>query len=305
MRVLLKIGGAQLEHPESRAQLCRAIAAGRAAGHEFIIVHGGGNQIIQLSRRLGIADNYQSGLRVTDEATAEVVLMVLAGAVNRTFTASLQRAGVPAVGICGADGNTFFASRHEQDGVDLGYVGTVAGTSAALVQTLLGDGYTPVIATVAPGADGQEGPFYNLNADMAAGPLCRAFGCAALLFLTDVPGVIGEDGRVLPAVTPADCDRLVRTGVASGGMLPKLQAALLALQSHAAHTVRIAPATGDDCVLAAMQPGTGTELVLEHRTPTEPDDTDNPDAITGEPTDDHAPEPPTREHGAENDDSHD
>jgi acetylglutamate kinase len=264
-RLLLKIGGAQLEQQAPRARFCRAVATARAAGHELVIVHGGGNQIRALTQRLGLPERYHAGLRVTDAATADAVLMVLAGQVNRLLTAALQAAGVAAAGICGADGGSFTATPLVRDGIDLGYVGQVGATDPGLVATLLGNGYVPVIATVAPGPG--AGPFFNLNADHAAGPLCRAFGCDALLFLTDVPGVLDAGGRRLAALTPADCARLVADGTAHGGMLPKLEAALLALQENPRALIKIAPAAGDDCVREALG-AAGTRFVTAVTTTT-------------------------------------
>jgi acetylglutamate kinase len=117
------------------------------------------------------------------------------------------------------------------------------------------------VATVAPGAHGGgTEPFYNLNADHAAGPLCRAFACDALLFLTDVPGVLDAERHRIAALTPGDCDRLVRTGVATGGMLPKLEAALLALHENPSALVKIAPAGAPDAVLQALREDTGTRF---------------------------------------------
>jgi acetylglutamate kinase len=274
VRLLVKIGGAQLEQPAPRAQLCQALAAARRAGHELIVVHGGGNQIRALGRALGLAERYHDGLRVTDAKTAEVVLMVLAGSVNRTLVAALQRAGLSAVGICGADGGTFTARPLVKPGVELGFVGAVHAVRPRLVHELLAQGHVPVIATVAPGAhaDGSE-PFYNLNADLAAGPLCRAFGCDALLFLTDVPGVLDGQKQRLAALSPAQSAQLVQSGVATGGMLPKLEAALLARRENPRALVKIAPADAPDAVLAALSAGTGTAFTDDPRSDQQPDPT--------------------------------
>ncbi|MCY2958064.1 MAG: acetylglutamate kinase [Planctomycetota bacterium] len=259
MRILLKIGGAQIEQALPRAELCQAIAIAHSAGHELILVHGGGNQIRKLNRALGIEDRYHEGLRITDSMTAEVALMVLGGQVNRTLVCALQHAGVAAAGISGADGATFSAHKLVKPGVDLGFVGAVGTVNPKLVQSLLSAGFVPVIATVAPGAnaDGSE-PFYNLNADHAAGPLCNAFQCDALLFLTDVPGVLGADRQTIAMLTPDDCAQLLQTGVASGGMLPKLEAALLALKENPCALIKIAPAGSPNAVLSALQKHVGT-----------------------------------------------
>jgi acetylglutamate kinase len=264
MRILVKIGGAQLEQPGPRRQLCTALRRAKDRGHELIVVHGGGNQIRTLGKALGIEERYHDGLRVTDARTAEVVLMVLGGLVNRTLVQALQRAGLSAVGLTGADGGTFTARRLVVPDVDLGFVGTVDRVDPRFVATLLRTGHVPVLATVAPaatdaGADaGDEAPFFNINADLGAGPLCRAFGCNVLLFLTDVPGVLGADAAVIPRLGHADCDRLVATGVARGGMLPKLEAARQAVRENPDALVKIAPATGPDAVLSALGADVGT-----------------------------------------------
>lgn len=259
MRILVKIGGAQLEETGPRSQLCKAVASARKAGHEVVVVHGGGNQIRQLGKELAIEERYHEGLRVTDSRTAEVVLMVLGGQVNRTLVASLSRCGVPSVGLTGADGGTFSARKLTKPGVDLGYVGQIDIVRPQLVATLLAADFVPVIATVAPGVHGdQSQPFFNINADHAAAPLCKAFGCDAMIFLTDVDGVRGKDGTVQRALTPTDCAALVADGVATGGMIPKLDAALLALKENPEALVKIAPADRPDAVLAALREDVGT-----------------------------------------------
>lgn len=261
MRILVKIGGAQLEEAGPRAALCRAIGKAHAEGHELVVVHGGGNQIRQLGKALAIPEQYHEGLRVTDARTADVVLMVLAGLVNKTLVRSLQLCGVPAVGLCGADGGLFTATKLEKPGVDLGFVGAIDQVRPHLVQTLLSTAQVPVIATVAPGTTSADGePFFNLNADHAAGPLCRALHCDAVLFLTDVPGVLDAQGQRIARLTPADCDRLVQNGTAKGGMIPKLDAALMALRDNAHALVKIAPANASDAVLGALRASVGTQF---------------------------------------------
>jgi acetylglutamate kinase len=261
VRILVKIGGAQLEETGPRSQLCQSVAAARQHGHEVVLVHGGGNQIRQLGQELGLPERYHEGLRVTDARTADAVLMVLAGQVNRTLVAALQRAGAPAVGICGADGGSFTARRLVRAGIDLGYVGAIDAVRPQLVRLLLAEDYVPVVATVAPGPHGDASePFYNINADHAAAPLCKAFDCEALLFLTDVPGVRGQHGDVLRRLSAEQCRQLVATGVATGGMLPKLEAALLARRENPRALVKIAPAGSPSAVLDALRADVGTSF---------------------------------------------
>ncbi|MFT4840667.1 MAG: acetylglutamate kinase [Planctomycetota bacterium] len=265
MRILIKIGGAQLEQPGPRRQLCESIHATQQAGHEVLIVHGGGNQIRTVGKALGLQDRYHEGLRITDKATAEAVLMVLGGSVNRTLVHALTTCAVKAVGITGADGATFSAKPIVRTGVNLGYVGSIDKVDGTLVETLLKSGHVPVIATVAPrtsaaGNEATDEPFFNINADHAAGTLCHEFDCDALLFLTDVDGVLDADGRMMPLLTDTDCDRLISTGVVAGGMQPKLESARRAAHASPHAIVKIASAGADNCVLAGLRDGAGTRF---------------------------------------------
>lgn len=258
MRILAKVGGAQLEEPAARAELVRSVALARAAGLEVVLVHGGGNQIRTLVRKLGLAESYHQGLRVTDAATAEVVLMVLAGTIGKQLATAFEAQGVRAVSLCGADGSTFEAVPETREGVDLGFVGSVGKVDPRLVETLLAEDYLPLVATVAPGAE--HGPFYNVNADHAAGPLASTLRAQALIFLTDVAGVLDADRKVIPALTPERCAELRAEGVIAGGMIPKVEAALAALDANPHSLVKIAPGSGPNAVLAALDPGIGTRF---------------------------------------------
>jgi acetylglutamate kinase len=190
--------------------------------------------------------------------------MVLCGLVNKELVHALQTGGVSACGLSGADGATFHARKLAVVGADLGYVGTVANVDGRLVETLIAQGYVPVIATAAPLASGESAPadhLYNVNADMAAGPLARALDCDALLFLTDVEGVLDGDRARIAAITPERCAKLRSAGVIHGGMIPKTEAALAALRDNPDAVVKIAPAKGEDCVLRALENATGTRFV--------------------------------------------
>lgn len=263
MKLCIKIGGAQLEDAVPRGILAGAIARARAAGHELVVVHGGGNQIRALGKRLGIEDRYHEGLRITDAATAELAVAVLAGLVGKALAETLSDAGAPAVSLCGADGGLFTARRHAPGGVDLGYVGQVERVDRKLVDALLAQGFVPLIATVAPldgSTAGARDRLYNINADHAAAPLAKAFGCDALLFLTDVAGVLDEDERLIPQLTPAQCETLKCHGVLRGGMIPKVEAALDASSALPQGLVKIAPAAGPDAVLDALRDEVGTRF---------------------------------------------
>lgn len=267
MRILAKIGGAQLEVREKRLAVCASLASARDAGHEIVVVHGGGNQIRELSTKLGLEVRQHQGLRITDAATADVVLMVLAGLVNKELVADLSSRGVHAVGFCGADGESFGARKLTPGGVDLGFVGEVAHVEPALAKVLLREGFTPVIATSAPldrRVEGSREHFYNVNADLAAGPLARALECDALVFLTDVAGVLDASKERIPALDRARCAALRASGVIAGGMIPKVEAALAAAAAlPASALVKIAPADVHDCVLAALAHDVGTTFKEE------------------------------------------
>ena len=267
MRILVKVGGAQVEAARERAELVRSVARARSEGNEVVLVHGGGNQIRALGARLGLPERYHDGLRVTDAATAEVVLMVLAGLVNKELVAAFEAEGTRAVGICGADGGTFTAIP-ERRAAGLGYVGAVGASDPRLVETLLVEGYLPILSTAAPLAAGVAGPrdrFYNVNADLAAGPLARVISADALLFLTDVPGVLDARGARIDDLSPARCAELRASGVIHGGMIPKVEAALAALAESPRALVKIAPAGGPDAVRAALGPGVGTRFTARRK----------------------------------------
>jgi acetylglutamate kinase len=266
VKLVVKVGGAQLEEPRARAELAASVASARAAGHALVLVHGGGNQIRSLVRALGLPERYHEGLRVTDAATADVVLMVLAGLVNKELVRALGDAGLRAVGLSGVDGGSFAARRTELPGVDLGYVGSVAEANPALCATLLEAGYLPVVATAAPLSRSASGPrdhFYNINADLAAGPIAAALGADALLFLTDVPAVLDAEKRRLANLTRARAEKLRAEGVIAGGMIPKVEAALAALAALPGGTVKIASAGGADAIRAALDPRNGTRFLAE------------------------------------------
>ncbi len=263
MRLLIKVGGAQLEERTGRADFARAVASARAAGHEVILVHGGGAQLAEMCRAVGIEEVRHEGLRVTCARTSELALAVLGGVVNKTLVRALEAGGVPAVGLTGVDGSGYAARKHAPGGKDLGYVGEIAVVDARLVDVLLAGGFVPVLSSVAPlaaDAQGDDAHLYNVNADPAAAALAAALGADALLLLTDVPAVRGADGAALARVDADQVEALVTAGVLAGGMVPKIRAALSALAARPSMTVKVASANGPDAVLRALEEGTGTRI---------------------------------------------
>ena len=218
--VVIKLGGAALPHKEAALQDLRDL---RAAGVQPLLVHGGGPVISEWLGRIGKEAVFVNGLRQTDAETLTVAVMALAGKVNKELVATLQLAGTPAVGLCGVDGG--FIRAHRQMDPDIGFVGAVDDIDPTPLQALTAAGYVPVVAPIALGPDGP----LNINADTVAGDIARAVNAAALLFLTDVPGVKDRAGTVLPALDRARAETLRREGVISGGMIPKVEACLRVL----------------------------------------------------------------------------
>ncbi len=234
MKLLVKLGGTLLDAPESRAALACELARARAAGHELVVVHGGGKQMTRYLAERGIESRFVNGLRVTTPETVDAVLKVFAGSVNHELVAALNRAGAPAVGLSGIDS---FLVEAEQMDPALGAVGRVTRSNPELLQLLAGNGYVPVVACVAGDRDGH---IFNVNADQMAVACAAAFGAAQLIFLTDVEGVLDGTKQVRPVLTAAESEALIAGGIATGGMQAKLNAALAALAGGVA-AVRIAP----------------------------------------------------------------
>ncbi len=226
---VIKLGGSLLDDASRRAAALQKIVSRWNAGEQIVLVHGGGKHIDAALAKLGIAKWTHAGLRVTDDVTLGVVVSVLAGTVNKMLVSELTQLGVRVAGISGCDGATIVAEKHADiDGVDLGHVGHVTGSNRALVNALLTAGTMPVISSVAIGKDGA---LFNVNADTAATAIAVAHGAKELLFLTDVAGLLDESGAVVPHLTTVGVEAMLSSAAVSGGMKPKLQAALTALTS--------------------------------------------------------------------------
>lgn len=217
--VVLKLGGAAEIDLGSMAEEILALGE---AGARVVVVHGGGKELSAALDRAGKESTFIEGLRVTDAETLEIAVMVFTGKVNKEIVARLRAAGVRAVGLSGVDGATVTVTpRREPPG--LGFVGEVETVITDLLTTLVDGGFVPVVAPVASDAGGQ---IYNINADTLAGEITAKLGAARLVFLTDVPGVLDASGETIPLVTPALAAELSAAGTVSGGMVPKIDAAL-------------------------------------------------------------------------------
>lgn len=227
MRIVVKIAGALLESAETTRLIARQIAEVSQVGHEVLVLHGGGKILTSTMERLGLEPRFVNGLRVTDPATRDAALMVLAGLVNKRLVAMLASAGQPAVGICGGDGDTFLAEKMSLGGADLGFVGYLTGCNATLLELLWVNGMVPVAASIAPGRDGE---YYNINADHMAAACAEFCHAERLIYLTDVAGVL-DGSAVLPRISARDLEALIRTRKVTGGMVLKLEACRRALLS--------------------------------------------------------------------------
>jgi acetylglutamate kinase len=240
--VVIKIGGKAIEDAALLRKCAKAVVELAQDGHRVAVVHGGGSALTQVLERLGKKTEFVDGLRVTDAETRDTALMVLAGVVNKRMVAAIQAAGMPAIGFCGGDGMTFRARKKLVHGKDLGFVGEICFAEPCWIEALWAHGAIPVIASLALGADGE---YYNVNADEMAASCAIACHANTLIFLTDVPGVKNATGGVMPWLSVTQAADLAAASVVSGGMLPKLQACVLALKQGVGR-VRILPASQAD-----------------------------------------------------------
>lgn len=223
--VVVKYGGAAMDNTGLASTFAEDLMLLRSVGIKPVIVHGGGPAVTHLSARLGIETTFVGGLRVTDAETLDVATMVLAGKLNTDVVATLVAGDVPAVGLSGVDGRLLLARK--QEGPDLGFVGEVVHVDASVLATLLDAAFVPVVASIAIDETGQA---YNVNADVVAAELAVALDAEKLVYLNDVPGLIGPTGDLLSELSASQATELLATpGVVAGGMIPKLESAVRAL----------------------------------------------------------------------------
>ena len=220
--VVIKVGGNAIDQRKQETLLDLVLL--RYVGMQPVMVHGGGPEITAMSERLGLEARFRDGLRVTDAATMDVVKMVLTGKVNPELVAGINRLGGQAVGLSGEDGPSIIA---EELDPNLGLVGRVVQINPEPIVAMLERSYIPVIASVGLGYDGNA---YNINADTAAAEVAVALGAAKLILMTDVPGVLDGDKRVLSELSQSAAERLIANGQVTGGMIPKLRACLRSLE---------------------------------------------------------------------------
>ncbi|MXO63327.1 acetylglutamate kinase [Qipengyuania oceanensis] len=234
---VVKYGGHAMGDENAAKDFAQDIVLLKAVGINPVVVHGGGPQIGDMLKRLGVESSFVDGLRVTDKQTAEIAEMVLSGAINKQLVGWIANAGGKAIGISGKDGGLVTATKVERTAkdpesnieraVDLGFVGEPAHVDTTILETAGASGMIPVVAPIGAGEDGHT---YNINADTMAGAIAAALGAARLFLLTDVSGVLDKDGELLTDLTPDDIARLRADGTISGGMIPKLETCVHAVE---------------------------------------------------------------------------
>jgi len=235
--VVVKFGGHAMGDDEAMANFARDIVLMKQCGLHPVVVHGGGPQINEMLERLNIKSEFIDGKRVTDEATVEVVEMVLAGRINKKIVQALNAQGGRAVGLSGKDADLIVCEKalkwvkdpesNIEKVLDLGFVGQPVEVNPDVLKTFIASDFIPVVAPVGVGRDGET---YNINGDTAAGAVAGAMKAERLLLLTDVSGVKDAEGDVITNLTAAQVDRLIADGVIAGGMIPKVETAMDAIQ---------------------------------------------------------------------------
>lgn len=230
--VVIKYGGNAMINEKLKDAVIRDIVLLSLVGVKVVVVHGGGPEISEMLKKIGKQSQFINGLRYTDRETMDIVQMVLCGKVNKDLVSYLGKAGGQGVGLCGMDGGLFQAVRMtDADGTDYGYVGDIKTVNPSPVVDVLDKGYIPVVSTVALGMDDDTN--YNINADLAAAKLAVALQAEKLILLTDVRGLLrdkDDEESLIPLVKVSNVPKLIKDGVISGGMIPKVDCCVEAIR---------------------------------------------------------------------------
>ncbi|MGI5893580.1 MAG: acetylglutamate kinase [Candidatus Merdivicinus sp.] len=233
--VVIKYGGNAMTSEELKNAVMSDIVLLSLVGIKTVLVHGGGPEISEMLKRVGIASKFVNGLRYTDADTAEIVRMVLAGKINKSLVSLLEQHGGQAVGLCGSDGGMIQVKKMDA-AEDLGFVGEITGVNVQPITDALDKGYIPVIATV---ATDREGQVYNINADTAAAQIAAALKAENLILMTDIRGLLrdkNDESTLIPEVQVSEVPHLVRQGIISGGMIPKIECCVEAVRRGVSKT---------------------------------------------------------------------
>src|SRR6267143_3643505 len=264
--VVVKYGGHAMGEEAAARSFARDIVLLEQTAINPVVVHGGGPQIGDMLKRLGIRSEFAGGLRITDAATIEIGEMVLAGSINKQIVGFINGAGGKAIGLCGKDGNMVLARKlarsvadpgsHIEKIVDLGFVGEPEKVDVTVLEQILGRDLIPVLAPLATSA---EGVTYNVNADTFAGAIAGALKAKRLLLLTDVPGVLDKSNKLIKQLSPDDARKLIADGTISGGMIPKVETCIYSLEQGVEGVVIIDGKTQHAVLLELFtNQGTGT-----------------------------------------------
>jgi acetylglutamate kinase len=230
--IVVKYGGAAMINEGVRSAVLQDLILMRQVGILPVLVHGGGPEIDRMLKKLGKERVFVDGLRYTDDETMEIVQMVLSGKVNKDLVAHIARQGGSAIGVCGGDGGLFRATKLQKNGKDLGMVGEISTVDPSVVQMALNAGFIPVVSTIALRQDDEPG-YYNINADTASAELAGALGAEKLILLTDVPGIlkdVADMATLISLIKKEEVPALLSQGTVSGGMIPKVECCVKALE---------------------------------------------------------------------------
>lgn len=242
--VVVKYGGNAMINEKLKNAVMTDLVLLSLVGIHVVLVHGGGPEISEVLKKTGKESRFINGLRYTDKDTMDIVQMVLAGKVNKDLVHNLQRNGGQSIGLCGLDGDMIKARKLCETGVDLGFVGEITSVDRKPIDDAIGNGYIPVIATV---ACGENGEVYNINADTAAARIAAAVEAEKLILLTDIRGLLrnkDDEDTLIPVVNVSDVPNLIRQGIISGGMIPKVS-----------------------CCVEAVRRGVGSACIIDGRAP--------------------------------------
>lgn len=270
MTVVVKYGGHAMVDPQLKEDFARDITLLKFVGLNPVVVHGGGPQINSVLDRMGITPKFVKGMRLTDPATMDVVEMVLGGQVNKAIVAQINKQGGQAVGLSGKDGDLIKAKKmhivrkskgdEPPEIIDPGQVGEVTAINAEIIETLTAKGFIPIIAPV---GSGEKDETFNINADVVACHLAAALSAGRLVYLTDVDGVLDKKGQLVSTLNKKDVQKMLADGTIKGGMIPKIECALTALDQGVAK-VPIINGTKRHALLLELftDSGIGTEVIL-------------------------------------------
>ena len=229
--IVVKYGGNAMINEKLKSAVMNDLVLMQLVGINVVLVHGGGPEINSMLDAIGKESRFENGMRVTDQETIDVVQMVLAGKVNKSLVQLLESHGGKALGLCGLDGRLLMADKLTAGAADLGYVGEIREVNPAPIEMVIGDGYLPIVATVAGGYDGNV---YNINADLAAAQIAAKLGAKKLILMTDIRGLlrdVNDPESLIPVVNVSEVPMLKRDGIISGGMIPKIDCCVEAVRN--------------------------------------------------------------------------